>query len=142
MPSATAAMPTRAAVFEPLLALASARIVALIEAGEIDREDGEFLLRGLIELASDGVELFGSARPADEGFYEDVTSYLVARVGPVAAELPLLARTAAETIAALATAEGDRVAQLLGLSGSGLVGRQLDRAVTQLIEHPLEGDSR
>jgi hypothetical protein len=119
------------AVFEPLLVLASARVVALVESDVIDREDAEFLLRALIELGSDGVELFGAARPADDAFYEDVTQYLVARAGPIAADVSVLARASAETIAAVEAAEGRRVAELVRFAG----GRDLDRAVIDLIAH-------
>ena len=126
---------TRGAVFEPLVAVAKARIVALVEKGALPADDGEFLLRALIDLESDGVELFGRDRPADTAFYSAVVDYLEARVGRVAAETPVLAPDAAEAIAALGEAEGARVSQLLGLPQSAPYGPNLDRAVLKLISH-------
>jgi hypothetical protein len=125
---------TRRAVFEPLVALAEARVVALVESHALAREDGRFLLRALIDLESDGPELFDGARAADDAFYADVRDYLVARAGAVAAEAPLLAPGAAEKLAVLAAEEGLRVSELLGLAGVPC-GSKLDRAVTELITH-------
>jgi hypothetical protein len=133
--SAVADARTRGAVFKPLVALAKARVVTLVEAEELDRDDGEFLLRALIDLESDGPELFGCAAAADAQFYAAVTDYLAARAGAVAREAPLLAPASAETIAALADAEGQRVAELLGLPRAVPCARALDRAVQQLINH-------
>ena len=81
MLDATFAMSTRGAVFEPLIALANARVVTLVEAHALGPDDGEFLLRALIDLESDGVELFGAACAADAAFYTEIADYLVARVG-------------------------------------------------------------
>jgi hypothetical protein len=127
--------PTRGDVFEPLVALAKARIVSRVERGELPDDDGEFLLRALIDLESDGVELFGRDRPADDDFYTAVVDYLAARAGRVAAETPILAPSSAEAIATLGAAEGRRVSQLLGLPQAAPCGRDLDRAVLQLISH-------
>ena len=126
---------TRGAVFEPLVAVAKARIVARVEEGTLPTDDGEFLLRALIDLESDGVELFGRDRPADTAFYGAVVDYLEARAGRVAAETPVLAPDAAEAIAALGEAEGARVSQLLGLPQAAPYGPDLDRAVLKLISH-------
>jgi hypothetical protein len=128
--------PTREAVFEPLVTVAKARVVKLVEEGALAPDDGEFLLRALIELESDGIELFGPARPAHDDFYAAVADYLVARVGRVAVEAPVLAPETAEAIAVLGATEGRRVSQLLGLARSSPGGRDLDRAVLQLICHP------
>jgi hypothetical protein len=128
-------MPTRGAVFEPLVAVAKARVVMLVELGELAVDDGEFLLRALIDLESDGVELFGSPRSADAEFYAAVSDYLVARVGRIGAEAPVLAPETAEAIAALGVSVGPRVARLLGLPQAAPCGRELDRAVLQLISH-------
>jgi hypothetical protein len=136
MPSVTITQrPTRLAVFEPLVAIAKARAVFLGEQGALDEEDVEFLLRALIDLESDGVDLFGRDLPADDAFYAAVVDYLVARVGPVAAAAPLLAPATAETIARLGAEEGERVAQLIGLPQNTPPTRALDRAVLQLITH-------
>jgi hypothetical protein len=126
---------TRGAVFEPLVAVAKARIVALVEQGALPEDDGEFLLRALIDLESDGVELFGRDLPADTTFYGAVVDYLAARAGPVAVETPLVSPDAAEAIAALGAAEGARVSQLLGLPQAAPCSRDLDRAVLKLISH-------
>ena len=74
-------VPTRGAVFEPLIALANARVATLVETHALRPDDGEFLLRALIDLESDGVELFGAAGAADDAFYTEIADYLVARVG-------------------------------------------------------------
>jgi hypothetical protein len=129
--------PTRGAVFAPLIALAQARIVALVETGELGRQDGEFLLRALFDLESDGSALFGASRPADRTFYEEIVSYVDARVGPTAIG-DLLAPASAEAIAALGTSEGRRVAELLGLPGTSPSGPKLDRAVIELVSHERE----
>lgn len=119
MPSvATAGAPTRLAVFDALVAVAKARVVALAEERTMTDDDAEFLLRALIDLESDGVDLFGRGRPADAAFYAGVTEYLVARVGPAAAIAPLLAP----------------VEQLLDRR-EPLPGRSVDRAVQKLITH-------
>ena len=136
MPSApVGTRPTRGAVFEPLIALAKARTVALVQAGALDRADGEFLLRALFDLESDGIGLFGGARPADEAFYTAVADYLVARVGSLAHEAHVLAPESAEAAAVLAAAEGRDVAELLVLPGAGPCGPKLDRAVIELVSH-------
>lgn len=133
-------VPTRGAVFEPLIALAKARVVTLVEAAALTPDDGEFLLRALIDLECDGIELFGSARPADDDFYAAVADYLAARVGSLAVEALVLAPASAETIAALEASEGRRVSELLGLPHAAPCGRDLDRAVLRLISH--EGGRR
>jgi hypothetical protein len=112
---------SRGAVFDPLVALAKGRIVALVEQGALPDDDGEFLLRALIDLESDGVELFGRHLPADAAFYSAVVDYLEARVGHVAAEAPVLAPGEAETIAVLGE--------------PAPYGPDLDRAVLKLISH-------
>jgi hypothetical protein len=132
---ALAAPPTRGAVFDPLVMLAKARVVRLVEEGQLDRDDGEFLLRALIDLESDGVELFGRDRPADTDFYTAVVEYLAARAGAVAVETPLIASASAEALAALGAVEGARVAQLLRLPQAPPTSRNLDRAVLELINH-------
>jgi (2R)-sulfolactate sulfo-lyase subunit alpha len=126
---------TRQAVWGPLIALAMARTVALVESGEIARDDGEFVVRGLFDLESDGVELFDRERPPDTAFYDDLTGYLVERVGPVAADAQVLVPAGAEAIAGLQLCEGARVTELLGLPGAALPSRRLDRAVLDLITH-------
>jgi hypothetical protein len=93
------------------------------------------MLRALIDLESDGVELFGRDRPADDAFYAAVVDYLAARVGRVAVETPVLAPSSAEAIAALGDVEGGRVSHLLGLPQAAPCGRDLDRAVLELISH-------
>jgi hypothetical protein len=110
-------MPTRGAVFEPLVALAMARVVTLVEARGLAADDGEFLLRALIDLESDGIELFGAACAADDAFYTEIAAYLAARVGTVAAEASVLGPASAEAIAAAPC------------------GRELDRAVLELISN-------
>ncbi|HVU78141.1 MAG TPA: hypothetical protein VHC67_11190 [Gaiellaceae bacterium] len=112
---------TRGAVFDPLVAIAKARIVALVDRGALPSDDGEFLLRALIDLESDGVELFGRHLPADTAFYNSIVEYLEARVGPVAAEAPVLAPGEAETFAVLGE--------------PAPYGPDLDRAVLKLISH-------
>jgi hypothetical protein len=129
------AVPTRAAVFEPLITVAKARVVSLVENGVLAAEDGEFLLRALIELESDGVGLFDGAAPADGEFYGAIGDYLVARVGAVAVDAGVLAPGTAETLAGLASTEGDRVSQLLLIPRTGACGPALDRAVLRLISH-------
>lgn len=130
-----APQPTRDAVFEPLVELAKARTVALVESEALDREDGEFLLRALIDLETDGVEFFGAERAADPSFYQDVAGYLVARVGTAAVAMPVLAPASAEIIVALAASEGGRAAELLGLPGIGRRTSTLESAVLKLISH-------
>jgi hypothetical protein len=115
--------------------IAKARVVTLVESGALAPEDGEFLLRALIDLESDGIELFGATPPANGDFYAAVADYLVARVGRVAVEAPVLAPETAEAIAALAAAEGRRVSELLGLPQDSPCGRELERAVLTLISH-------
>lgn len=106
----------------------------LVETGELDREEGEFLLRALFDLETDGTVLFGAARPADTEFYGEIVDYVAARIGPTAIET-VLAPESAEAIAALGTAEGRRVAELLGLPGIAPLGPKLDRAVLELVSH-------
>ncbi|MDX6641388.1 MAG: hypothetical protein QOF12_2399, partial [Solirubrobacteraceae bacterium] len=120
--------------FAPLIALAQARTVALVETGELAREDGEFLLRALFDLETDGSALFGTSRPADRAFYEEIAGYVAARVGPAALET-VLAPAGAEAIAALGAGEGRRVAELLGLPGAAPSSRKLDLAVLELVSH-------
>jgi (2R)-sulfolactate sulfo-lyase subunit alpha len=55
--------------------------MTLVEDRSLGHDDGTFLLRALIDLETDGVELFGDARPADGAFYAEVARYLEARVG-------------------------------------------------------------
>ena len=103
---------TCGAVFDALVDGAKARVVRLVDEGGLPRDDGEFLLRALIDLESDGILLWGRERAADAEFYAAVTEYLVARAGRVAAEVPLLG--GAERLPP---------------------PRELDRAVLQLISH-------
>jgi hypothetical protein len=133
--AAPADTPTRGAVFEPLIAVAKARIVTFVELDRLTADDGEFLLRALIDLESDGIELFGPAGPADAAFYGEISDYLVARVGTIAVETSVVAPESAEAIAALGASEGRRVSQLLGLPQAAPCGRNLDRSMLQLIEH-------
>ena len=136
MPSAARTeVPTRGAVFEPLIVLAKARVVTLVEGGVLPPGDGEFLLRALVDLESDGVGLFGPGRTADGLFYAEVADYLVARVGSLAVETGVLAPESAEAIAALEASEGGRVSELLGLSHPAPRDRGLDHAVLRLISH-------
>ncbi len=132
MSSAAVVPLTRSAVFEPLVAIAKARVVTLLEQGKLTVEDGEFLLRALLDLDADGSELFGAAGPADAAFYADVADYLVARVGAVAVEARVLAPTSAELVAELAAREGTQVSHLLGLDR---YGRNLERMVIDLVSH-------
>jgi len=118
--------PTRGAVFDALVTVARARVVTLVEEGALAKGDAEFLLRALIDLESDGIELFGARRPADAEFYSDVTDYLVARVGRVAVEAPVLVPRTAETFAVLGATEGARVSRLLGLPQAAACGRELE----------------
>jgi hypothetical protein len=122
-------------VFEPLIAIAKARAVALVETGELAREDGEFLLRALFDLESDGIELFGAAGAADADFYQEVAGYLVARVGPIGAEALVLSPGSAEAIATAAAVEGARVTELLGLPGAPPSRPTLDCEVLKLVNH-------
>jgi hypothetical protein len=135
----SAAAPSRREVFEPLVVLAQARTVALVEAGSLARDDGEFLLRALFDLETDGADCFDGALPADGLFYEAVAAYLAARAGPAGVE-EVLAPASAEALARLAAAEGGRVAHLLGLPGPAACGPRLDRAVTALVTN--QGGSR
>lgn len=130
-----ASAPTRGAVFEPLIMLAKARVVTLVESRVLAAADGEFLLRALIDLECDGIGLFDPARSADDDFYAAIADYLVARVGSLAVEAPVLAPASAEALAALEASEGPRVSELLGLPPAAPCGRDLDRAVLQLISH-------
>lgn len=68
-------------IFDPLVAHAKAVTAALVEEGALEYDDGAFLLRALIDLETDGVELFGDERPADATFCADIARYLEARVG-------------------------------------------------------------
>jgi hypothetical protein len=110
---------TRGAIFDDLVAAAQARIVRLVREETLARDDGEFLLRALIDLECDGIVLFGSDRAVDADFYTAVTEYLVARVGPVAGETPVL----------------PSVSELLHPTETRPSPRDLDRAVLQLISH-------
>lgn len=111
--------PTRGAVFDPLLVLAKARVVTLVENGRLAGDDAEFILRALIDLESDGVALFGAGGLADSAFYAAVSQYLVARVGRIAVDASVLDPRAAEAS--------------IGLDARA--GTDLDRAVSQLINH-------
>jgi len=59
---------TRGAIFDDLVIVAQARIVQLVGDKTLTRDDGEFLLRALIDLECDGIVLFGSDRAADADF--------------------------------------------------------------------------
>lgn len=95
MPDGT---PTRGAVFEPLVALAKAQAAALVEDGALVPDDGEFLLRALIDLECDGIDLFGRDDPADDDFYAAVGDYLAARVGRLALDVQLLDRAVTQIV--------------------------------------------
>jgi hypothetical protein len=75
------AAPTRREAFEPLIALATQRVLALAGEKTLPRDDAAFLLRALFELEADGVGLFGGDRVADPVFFAEVSDYLAARVG-------------------------------------------------------------
>lgn len=68
-------------IFDRLVAHAQAVTASLVEEGALEYDDGAFLQRALIDLETDGVELFGDERPADGTFCADITRYLEARVG-------------------------------------------------------------
>jgi hypothetical protein len=68
-------------MFEPLVSSAMRRTLRLIEAGSLSREDGLYLLRALIDIEADGVELFDPSAPADAAFYREVATYVAARAG-------------------------------------------------------------
>jgi hypothetical protein len=110
--------PTGGDVFDPLVLLAKARVVDLVEKRRLDRDEGEFLLRALLDLEADGVELFGDARPADAGFYVDVSAYLEARVG-------------ATSIRAL-----DLAPEAFAVEGTSPSRASVEHAVLKLINHP------
>lgn len=110
---------TRGAIFDDLVTVAQARVVRLVDDQTLARDDGEFLLRALIDLECDGIVLFGSERAADADFYAAVVAYLIARVGPVAAEAPVL----------------PTVSELLNPTETRPSARELDRAVLHLISH-------
>jgi hypothetical protein len=118
MPETAFAHPTRRDAFEPLLALAKLQVLELVTAHELTPEDGWFLARAVFDLESDGVDLFGAELRADARFYDEVRTYLAARVGP--------------DRAALLTLDGgpdfDRSAR-----GSNLDRDQLDSALIQLV---------
>jgi hypothetical protein len=73
---------TRRDAFDPLIALAKARVVELAGDGSLVGDDAWFLARALFDLEADGVGLFGEEREADDRFYAEVADYLAARVGP------------------------------------------------------------
>jgi hypothetical protein len=68
-------------IFDQLVAHAKGVTASLVEEGALEYDDGTFLQRALIDLETDGVELFGDKRPADATFCADITRYLEARVG-------------------------------------------------------------
>ncbi|HEX7084562.1 MAG TPA: hypothetical protein VF186_10650 [Gaiellaceae bacterium] len=125
--------PTRGAVFEPLVAFATARTVALVESGELARDDGAFLLRALFDLECDGAVLFGPAEKADADFYRALADYVVDRIGPTGVEERIFDPASAEAAAAAIASEGGRVAQLLGLPGAVTSRPRLDSAVLELV---------
>ena len=135
MPSTAPAPAPARAVFDALLELAQARTLALVETGALGRDDGWLLLRALTDLECDGVELFGVGGAVDDAFYARVADYLVARAGHLARTAGVLAPESAEAIAAVATQEGSRVAELLTLPGAAPGGRALHLAVLELIDH-------
>lgn len=129
-------MPDRRAVFEPLVAFATARTVALVETGELAREDGTFLLRALFDLECDGSELFGPDEEANADFYRAVVDYVVSRIGPTGVEERIFEPASAEAAAATIASEGAGVARLLGLPGAVTSTPRLDRAVLELVNQP------
>jgi hypothetical protein len=123
-------------VFEPLVAFAKARVIVLVETRTLARDDGAFLLRALLDLEADGVELFGDMRPADGGFYGDVEAYLNARVGVTSVGALALAPATSAAVIAQADCECRRAAELLGSSDGSPFRSSVERAVLQLINHP------
>ena len=86
---------SRADVFEPLVSSAMRSTLRLVEDGSLEREDGLYLLRALIDIEADGVELFDPSAPADVAFFRDVWAYLAARAGEETARaLPIDRRAA------------------------------------------------
>jgi hypothetical protein len=124
---------TRGAVFEPLVAVAKARVIGLVEDGGLVPEDAEFVLRALIELESDGIELFGPFEPADAEFYSAIEDYLVARAGRAAVARVLGPAPLQAMAAASGAARG--IAQLRRVSRGVPGSRDLDRVVLELISH-------
>jgi hypothetical protein len=108
---------TRRDAFDPLVALAKARVVALAQAGSLTDDDAWFLARALFDLESDGVALFGCERVADDGFFSEVSDYLSARVGADPVRALELGPFTADAVAALPPRAG------------------LDRAVVELVNH-------
>jgi hypothetical protein len=123
-------------VFEPLVAFAKARVIVLVETRALARDDGAFLLRALLDLEADGVELFGDTRPADGSFYGDVAAYLNARVGMTSVGALALAPASSAAVIAQADCEGRRAAELLGSFDGSPFRSSVERAVLQLIDHP------
>ncbi len=68
-------------MFEPLVSSAMRRTLGLVEDGSLGHEDGLYLLRALIDIEADGVELFNPSAPADAAFYRDIATYVAARAG-------------------------------------------------------------
>jgi (2R)-sulfolactate sulfo-lyase subunit alpha len=79
---------TRGDCFDELLAAAKQHVY----------EEGEFQLRALLDLETDGVDLFDANKPADAAFVAALNDYLAARLGANAAS-PLLFVIGADGIA-------------------------------------------
>ena len=73
--------PRRGELFDSLVAVAKARVVALAGDSKLSYDDAGFLVRALFDLECDGIVLFDGEREADPAFFSDVESYLAARVG-------------------------------------------------------------
>jgi len=95
------AVPTRREAFDPLIALARQRVLALAGAKSLPRDDAAFLLRALCDLEADGVGLFGGDRAADPVFFAAVSDYLAARVGTASVRALAVGPLTPEAIAAL-----------------------------------------
>jgi hypothetical protein len=95
------AVPTRREAFDPLIALARQRVLALAGARSLQRDDAAFLLRALFELEADGVGLFGGDRAADPVFFAEVSDYLAARVGTTSVQALEVGPFTPESVTAL-----------------------------------------
>lgn len=108
-------MARRSELFDALVALAKARVVAAAGDARLSPADAGFLVRALYDLENDGIALFDGEREADRAFFDDVAAYLAARVGPEPVRTLALAPFAPEELTALpprATLE-DAVLQLV-----------------------------
>jgi hypothetical protein len=106
---------SRFELFDALVALAKARVVAAAGDARLSPADAGFLVRALYDLENDGIVLFDGERDADSAFFDDVAGYLAARVGPEPVQALVLAPFAPGELAALpprATLE-DAVMQLV-----------------------------